>query len=478
MELVIEGNVFFGGRVQKLALGIEDGSIVQVKKTIRGVRSTDFGDRLVIPGAVDAHVHFREPGMTQKEDFQSGTTAAACGGVTTVLDMPNTRPSTIWRSSLLEKAALARPKACVDFGLFAALVPSTGPQTLADLAVGFKLYMGSTTGDLLVDDYSRLREMLAGAARTGRPVAVHAEDERLLRSLKVRQKDLLTYDESRPSAAEVGAVRRFLAALEGGRGHVCHITTRGALEALGRLPPGKGQKGQSGDAKEGLPVAGQEEPPAQEKGLAPPGGTANSERGPPALANGRSSGRLSCEVTPHHLLLDARRDSALSTLGKVNPPLRTADEREALWKAFAAGGIELLASDHAPHLMEEKETGFGEAPPGVPGTETMVPLMMMLIKGGRLDIGRLVEASCAAPAALYGLDAGRLAVGQPAHLAVYDLHDVQKIRGKALHSKCAWSPFEGRDAIFPRAVFLRGELIVEDGEPVEFGQVLLVVEPS
>jgi dihydroorotase len=417
MELVIEGNVFFDGRVRKLAFGIEDGIIVQIRKVIKGFRNMDFGDRLILPGAVDAHVHFREPGMTHKEDFLTGTTAAACGGVTTVLDMPNTRPPTIFRSDLEEKAALVRPKSCVDFGLFAGLVPKSMPDSTSPLAIGYKLYMGSTTGGLLVDDYSAIPAILTKASATGKPVAVHAEDESAIRLIGMRPTDLLTYNDARPPACESEAVRKFAGALQGAQGHVCHISSRQALEVLGNSP-------------------------------------------------GEMAPRITCEVTPHHLLLDAQEDSSLGAFGKTNPPLRKREEREALWSAFLDGRINVLASDHAPHLEEEKDASFWEAPAGVPGTETMLPLMMPLVKQGRLELPVLMDAVCANPAGIYGLESGRLAIGMPAHLAVFELGSSRPIKGKRLHSKCSWSQFEGKEAIFPKAVFLRGDQIVEDWEPV------------
>jgi len=434
MELVVEGNVFFEGRPRKLALGIEDGLIVSVKKVIKGVRTADFGDRLILPGAVDAHVHFRDPGMTHKEDFLSGTTAAACGGVTTVLDMPNTRPPVTSLADLNDKLAAVRGRAGVDFGLFFGLTGRGLADRAAPLAAGYKLYMGSTTGGLLVDDYSLLPGMLAPLAETGRPVAVHAEDEPMLRARKAVPRDPLTYDEARPPESEESAVRRFLGALGGNRGHVCHISSRGALELLRPAKAG------------------------------PAGGKAGGSA--PSAPEGEGPGRATtCEVTPHHLLLDAQEHNGLGTLGKMNPPLRKRDQREALWNAFLDGRIDCLASDHAPHLEEEKDTGFAEAPAGVPGTETMVPLMMTLVKAGRLPVERLVDAVCSRPSDIFGLPAGRIAVGMSAHLAVYDLHEQRVIRGKRLNSKCAWSPFEGREACFPKAVFLRGRPIVDDWEP-------------
>jgi dihydroorotase len=436
MELVVEGNVFFEGRPRKLALGIEDGLIVSVKKVIRGVRTVDFGDRLILPGAVDGHVHFRDPGSTHKEDFLSGTTSAACGGVTTVLDMPNTRPPVASFDDFNDKLSSVRRRAGVDFGLFMGLNGKGRPERAAQFAAGYKLYMGSTTGDLLVDDYARLPDILAPLAATGRPVAVHAEDEGMLRSVKTVPRDPLTYNDARPPECEAGAVRKFLGALGANRGHVCHISSRGALELVRPGPA--------------APAAGK---PAGNAGAAPVENAAPPER--PAT----------CEVTPHHLLLDAKGDNGLGTLGKMNPPLRTRDQREALWSAFFDGRIDCLASDHAPHLEEEKDTAFAEAPAGVPGTETMVPLMMAFVKDGRLPIGRLVDAACARPAHIYGLPAGKIEIGAPAHLAVYDLREFWPVRGKKLSSKCAWSPFEGREACFPKAVFLRGRLVVDDWEP-------------
>jgi dihydroorotase len=436
MELVVEGNVFFEGRPRKLALGIEDGLIVAVKKVIRGVRTIDYGGRLVLPGAIDSHVHFRDPGMTHKEDFLSGTTAAACGGVTTVLDMPNTVPPVTTLEGLNDKLASVRRRAGVDFGLYLGIAGRGLPARAAPFAAGYKLYMGSTTGDLLVDDYSRLPELLAPLAATGRPVAVHAEDETILRAIRSVPADPLAYNDRRPPAAELSAVRRFLGALGGNRGHVCHLSTRGALELLRPLPAGPADENAGGGRPE-----------------RPEGDRAGAERA------------VTCEVTPHHLLLDARENNGLGALGKMNPPLRKREEREALWSALVDGRIECLASDHAPHLEEEKDTGFADAPAGVPGTETMLPLMMTFVKEGRLPVERLVDAAGTRPAGIFGLPGGSIAVGGPAHLAVYDLHEFRVIRGKRLHSKCAWSPFEGREACFPKAVYLRGRLVVDDWEP-------------
>ncbi len=171
--------------------------------------------------------------------------------------------------------------------------------------------------------------------------------------------------------------------------------------------------------------------------------------------------RFSSDVTPHHLLLDC--GSRLGQLGKVNPPLRERSEREAMWKAFVDGRIEMLASDHAPHTMDEKSVKFAEAPSGVPGVETMMPLLLRRVKSGDLAIERLINALCERPAAMFGLNKGSIEVGKDADLTVIDSRRLSKVKGKNLHSKCGWTPFDGWGAIFPAAVYLRGTLIVKDG---------------
>ncbi|MGQ9583052.1 MAG: dihydroorotase [Thermoplasmatota archaeon] len=440
METVVSGRVFYNGALRSLAIGVEEGVVVEVRRSLRGERLLDFGDRVILPGAVDAHVHMREPGLTHKEDFFTGTLAAACGGVTTVLDMPNTIPPTTSLDRLRDKAALASRRACVDFGLFAGLSAGGRPEEMAPFAVGYKLYMASTTGDLFIEDYSLLPSLLRRLEGTGRPVAVHAEDQGIVASTGPASGGLAAHNEARPPGAETGAVRRFLEASGSVLGHICHVSARGTLELLGR-----------GTSVDGAAGVGE-------------GGAAAGPAGAGAVGGGGR--RVTCEVTPHHLLLDPGDNAGLGALAKTNPPVRPREEREALWRALLGGGVDILASDHAPHLEEEKDTAFQDAPPGVPGTETMVPLMMALVKRGRVPLELLVGAVCSGPAEVFGLRAGRIEPGAPASFAVYEPTSASLIRGKRLHSKCGWSPYEGMEAVFPRFVFLRGEALVEDWEPV------------
>lgn len=403
--LVLEGRIFYNGELRQGAVGIEDGKIVTVGKIMRGDRNIDLGDRIILPGAVDPHVHFRDPGMTQKEDFASGSASALHGGVTCVLDMPNTKPPVTDVRSLEEKKRAVRGRSFTDHGLFAALTPGCDASALAPKVCGFKLFMGSTTGDILMNDDREIYKAMRSVAPTGKRVSVHAEDDSLI--AKSEEKNNRDHLRNRPVSAEHTAVNR-LSAYKGMRVNICHVT----------------------DATSA------------------------------ALA---SSFGFTTEVTMHHLFFaDSVSDSALY---KVNPPLRDVSTRDALFKAFMNGKITMFGSDHAPHTADEKSRTYNDAPSGIPGTGTYMPIMMDMVKKGKIPIDRLVRMSAAAPADAFGINKGVIEKGRDADLAVYDMRLSKKIRAKDLHSRSAYTPYEGWDAIFPDMVFVRGELQLKDGEP-------------
>ena len=404
--LVLEGRAFFRGRLEPLAVGIADGRITKIAKTLVGDEHRDYGDRLILPGGVDLHVHFREPGMTDAEDFFSGTMAAAIGGVTTVFDMPNTDPPVAGRSAYEDKLRLVRRKANVDFGLYGALRSPRDAKTLAALGAPGKLYMAHSSGNLEVTDAGAQRDILASVAESGTLAVVHAED-----AARITAKPATTlkgHDESRPSAAEASAIRILRDAAVSlprlPRVHIAHVTSRAALDAS-------------------------------------------------------SGAGFTTEATPHHLFLDVAKP--LKAFGKVNPPLRTSEEREALWRAITDGRIDVVASDHAPRTFDQKEVPFETALPGVPGVETMLPLLLRRVKAGDLALDRFVDLTAKRPAEIVGLDLGTVEVGRPASLLIVDPRDVSPVRAKDLHSKCGWTPFEGFEGVFPEAVYVRGVLASE-----------------
>jgi dihydroorotase len=407
MDTIIEGRAFYKGKLQKVCIGIDEGRIVAIKKVLAGENRLDFKDRLILPGAIDAHVHLRDPGNTQKEDFGTGTLAAACGGVTCVFDMPNTNPSTVMLEDIVNKSENASSKAWVDFGLFAGVDARHDPTKLNARAIGYKIFMGSSTGSLLM----RRDEDIAGAldkiSATGKVVSVHAEDDAMI--VRTPEKVLRDHNRNRPPSAEVSAIARLTKLNRSARVNVCHVASREAFQAL-----------------EGT--------------------------------------NFTKEVTVHHMFLDDSME--LGGMGKVNPPLRTKDDRIALLDAFIKGKFDMLASDHAPHGQDEKSGDFDAAPSGVPGVETSVPIMMALVKRGILPLERLVNAACQRPAEIFGLRKGFIEVGRDADLIVVDPKNLTEIKGKKLHSKCGWTPYEGFEAIFPTAVFLRGMELVENNSLV------------
>jgi len=405
---VIRGRVFYRGRVEPLDLGVdEDGKIAAVKRTIAGDDVEDHGDALILPGCVDMHVHLRDPGLTEKEDFPSGTRSAALGGVTTVLDMPNTRPPVTTREVLQDKWDRVRGRAAVDYGLYAA-PRSDGAVSALQAATAFKVYMAESTGSLQIDAET-LGGVLRASAELGRPVVAHAEDERLFR--KDVPATLAGHSESRPKESEVRAIEN-LGSLRGeAQVHIAHVT---CVEALNVVPEG-----------------------------------------------------VTTEVTPHHLLLDTGRP--LKAFGKVNPPLRSPEDRKALWEAFASGRIDAVATDHAPHTREEKEEPFDEAPSGLPGVATAFPLLLRQVRAENLSLERFVGALASRPAEILGIPKGRIEVGADADLVVVDARRLVKITARRVRYKCGWTPFEGMEGVFPSTVYLHGERIVEDGEPIAEG---------
>lgn len=410
------GRIYQNGELVPGVLHVEDGRITKIAAS--GKADVDFGDRAILPGAIDIHVHFREPGATHKEDWHTGTTAAAFGGVTTVVDMPNTAPPTTTMKALKEKLGLAAQKAVVDFGAWcgATWYLDDLPEML-NHSPGVKIYLGATTGDLLAEDGNRVKEAIRICGDAGKPVLLHCEAQRILDQYRRTEQKLEDHHTTRPPLAEVEAIYDIMKALPGLKHvppiHVCHIASADAVRAAN---------------------------------------AANFSRG----------------VCPHHMLLDTVGCcEAHPGHGKMNPPLRDPVHRGALWDTFVAGSIPILESDHAPHTRTEKGDSFHQVPAGVPGVETLVPVMLAKALAGDVPLATVVDAATRAPADLLGLDdRGRLEVGARADFAVYDLDAVAPIDEEQLHSKCGWSPFHGMDAVFPSHTYLAGEPVVEAGELV------------
>jgi len=410
MDLIVEGRAFVDGGFVECAVGIESGRIAKLGKIIEPSGSCRrIFAKHVLPAGIDAHVHFRDPGLTRKEDFATGTLAAAFGGISCILDMPNTVPPTTTPEALLEKIEIAKRKACVDFGIYAGASANCDFKMLAKRCTAFKLYMAESTGGLNVPD-NEIEGICAAVAKTMKPLSIHPEDEKAHK--KFEEKNLGDHLKSRSNLCEANAVRRMaaLAPTLKNEIHLCHISAKESIEFLKSKPK-----------------------------------------------------NLSAEVTPHHLFLNA--GMKMRQFGKVNPPLRAKADCAALWEALADGTIDTLASDHAPHTVDEKEQEFATAPSGMPGVETMYPLMLAAAKARKINTARLVNAIAERPAQIFGLGKrkGKIAVGYDADLAFVDFHEIRKIRAEDLHSKCGWTAFEAFEAIFPESVMVQGKFVVESG---------------
>lgn len=407
MDLVIEARAFVRGALSDVEIGIDQssGTIEAVKRNLAGRPRRRFPGQLLLPSGVDWHVHFRDPGFPHKEDFHTGTLGAALGGVGTVLDMPNTRPQVDRISRLEEKIEGVRGKACVDWGLWATLTPpSPKPLELLRRCAGLKMFLAPTTGVDAPPTNPEIRRALQFARQAGRWTVVHAENPPAKRASHSTR----DHDAARPLGDEVAAIERLASlAPDPARVHIAHVTSRPAAQAAAR--------------------AG-----------------------------------FSCGATPHHLLLSY--ESIPDAFGKVNPPLRDPAIREGLVASFQEGNPTHLESDHAPHTADEKRGRFDEAPAGVPGIQTMLPLLLHRAKKGELAIERVVSAASERPAQDLGIPTGRIEHGLQADFILINPRDPRRIRGERLASRCRWTPFEGMEAIFPTTHYLRGEPIVEDGE--------------
>ena len=410
VEWVITGRGLARGKLQPIEVGVgADGRIARVGRDVRGARRVDLGDRILLPSAIDLHVHFRDPGPPgSAEEFATGTLQAALGGVGLVGDMPNTTPPVTSREHLEAKTSRAHGRAAVDLLLYALAMNPAQVDAVRHAAGAFKLYLAPTSGVDRPPLATEVPALLNAVRRTGLALSVHAEDPAGFRSVAPPH-DPREWNDMRPSAAEMRAVRNVVRAPDGVRLHFAHTTTAAAVREVRR--------------------AG-----------------------------------FSCETTPQHLLLDD--GTGADPRFKVNPPLRGARERQELWDAFASGEVPILASDHAPHPVELKEQPFPEAPSGMPGVETMLPLLLAKVRDDALGLGTLVSASATRPALWLGVPQGRIAAGYRANVIAVDFRDRRRIRADDLHAPCGWSAFEGWEATFPTDHFLDGQRIVEDHEYV------------
>ena len=428
------GKVVSPDAVIEASVAIKDGKILSIGAADAmppAKETVDVSGMHVLPGAIDVHVHFRDPGYPQKEDFASGTAAAAFGGVTTVFDMPNTIPTVGTAEALAAKHKIASEKAHVDYGLYAVLGEDTIENVSALIAggvIGFKLYMGNTFGKIASPSTGAMLEAFEVVAPTGKRISLHAETNSIMERRETRLRaagrtDPLAHLASRPAVVAIEAVSRaaILAEWTGARIHILHISSADELRPLREAKA------------RGVDITG--------------------------------------ETCPHYLMLSADDYARFAGVIRVNPPVREARNQEPLWAALADGTVDIIATDHAPHSREEKtRNDMFDVDCGFPGVETQMPLMLTEVNAGRMTIMDYVALSAAKPAKIFGLypRKGVIAPGAEADVAVIDLKREMTLDDAKLQSRAKTTPFHGRKVKgVPVHTLVRGRFVMRDRTLIE-----------
>lgn len=398
------------GRVRDVR--IEGESIAEVGAGLETDGKTiDADGKLLLPGMIDAHIHFREPGFPHKETWETGSRSAAAGGVTTVFDQPNTDPATVDADGYERKAELARPS-IVDYAINGGVTADWKPAEILAKPLGAlgELFLADSTGEMGIDA-DRFEEAVERAAAADVPVTVHAEDATRFDQSMTDRTDADAWSAYRTPEAEIRAIEHACRVANdlGSSVHIAHTST-------------------------------------------PEGADLAAEAG------------MTCEVTPHHLFLSRADLDELGTFGRMNPPLRSETRRESMFERLVDGEIDIVATDHAPHTAEEKDGSIWDAPSGVPGVETALPLLLEAARNGRISRERVRDVTAANVAEIFGLEnKGRIEPGNDADLVLVDPDDPTTIHGEALHSNSGWTPFEGRNGVFPELTMVRGTVVFRDG---------------
>lgn len=418
MKLLIKNaNVVFPGKVARSSVLVENGRIVVVD----AAESTTADDIInadglhLIPGVIDDQVHFRQPGLTHKEDLAHASRACAAGGVTTYLEMPNTKPPAITVEGVRQKEQMGAQDSRVNYGFYIGATPNNVEQLKASNDFpGIKIFIGSSTGDLLVDEQDALERIFA---ETSMPICAHCEDESTVRANAERLKgtsDVADHSKIRDANAAMIATKRAidLAIRHHHRFHVLHVSTAAELDVI------KGNK----------PY-------------------------------------ITAEVCPHHLFFNVDDYASLGTLIQMNPSIKTAADNAGLWQGLLDGVIQVIATDHAPHTLEEKRQPYPASPSGLPAVENSLALFLNQVNQNRCTIEQVVSWMCDAPARVWGIvGKGRIEVGYDADLVLVDMNLTKTIENEKQFTKAKWSPWHGTSLTgWPVKTWVGGQLVYNNG---------------
>ena len=419
--LIKNGSCFIDGKLEKVDLAVNNSQIQEIGKlkNLEGKSEVDAKDLLVLPGVIDTQVHFREPGSTEAEDLNSGSKAAILGGVTSVFEMPNTNPPTSSKKEFLNKLRLAKNRMFCNYGFYFGATPENY-NNLGDLedlegCCGIKLFVGSSTGNLLVKNEKDIEKVFSNSSKV---VSVHSEDEDILNLRKklIEIGNVKSHSVWRNEESAISSTRKIVKIAErlNKRAHILHVTTKEEVDFL-----------------------------SQHKG------------------------NITFEITPQHLTLvspDCYND--LGTYAQMNPPIRSKDHQDRLWYAVKNNFVDIIGSDHAPHLKVNKDKKYPQSPSGMPGVQTLLPIMLDHMNKNKLSINQLVSFVCENPAKIFNINnKGYIKKGFDADLTIVDMNKVEKIDNNNMASKCQWTPFHGKEIKgFPVITIVNGAIKMKNGE--------------
>ena len=420
--IIKNGSCYIDGKLTKTDIGLSGSKIQKIGKIeLNSSKVYDATDKVVLPGIIDTQVHFREPGSTDAEDLESGSRAAVLGGVTSLFEMPNTNPPT---SNLVEfdkKLQAAKNRMHSNYAFYFGATPDNTDQLarLKDVegCCGVKLFAGSSTGNLLVDKEADIEKVISSSDRV---VSIHSEDEDIIKLRKkfIRKGDVHSHPEWRNVECAMSSTRRVVKIAEryNKKIHVLHVTTKDEVDFL-----------------------------AMHKK------------------------NVTFETTPQHLTLYAPDCyDKLGTYAQMNPPLRTKEHYDRLWVAIKNNIVDVLGSDHAPHLKENKDKEYPNTPSGMPGVQTIFPVMLDHVNNGKLTLQQLINLMCENPCRIFGIkNKGYIKEGFDADLTITDMNKEVTIKNEMIASKCGWTPFNNHKVKgFPVGTIVNGHLVMSDGKVI------------
>ncbi len=423
--IIKNGSCFIDGKLEKIDIALSGNKIKKIGKIgLNSSKVFDATDKLVLPGIIDTQVHFREPGSTDREDLESGSRAAVLGGVTSVFEMPNTNPPT---SNLIEfekKLNLAKDRMHCNYAFYFGATPENVDQLskLKDLkgCCGVKLFAGSSTGKLLVAKEEDIEKVISNSDRV---VSIHSEDEEILNLRKkfIKEGDVHSHPEWRNIECAMSSTRRVVKIAEryNKQIHVLHVTTKEEVDFL-----------------------------AMHKK------------------------NVTFEITPQHLTLYAPDCyDKLGTFAQMNPPIRKKEHYDRLWIAVKNSIVDTLGSDHAPHSKEDKSKKYPASPSGMPGVQTILPIMLHHINNNKLSLEQLIKLMCENPCKIFGIkNKGYIKEGFDADLTIIDMNKEQTIKNEIMATKCGWTPFHDMTIKgFPVATIINGKTVMSNGKVVTEG---------